>query len=83
MDKELMVFWEIGCGGGKVHGVVSKDKFQQFIDQFKTGLIKSGFDVLETNVIEENKVVEFTSTSGDKKYICYGDYRLNDFIFKR
>lgn len=82
-DSELMAFWEIGCGGGKVHGVVSKDKFQQFIDQFKTGLIKSGFDVIATNVVDENKVVEFVSKSGDKKYICYGDYRLNDFIFKR
>lgn len=82
-ESELIAFWEIGCGGGKVHGVASNDKFQQFIDQFKTSLIKAGFDVLETNIVDENKVVEFVSTNGEKKYICYGNYGLNDFIFKR
>jgi dCMP deaminase len=82
-DSKLIAFWEIGCGGGKVHGIVSKDKFQQFIDQYKTSLIKSGFDVLNYNILDKDKVVEFVAQDGGKKYICFGDYNLNDFIFKR
>ncbi len=82
-DSELIAFWEIGCGGGNVHGIVSKDKFIQFIEQFKTNLIKKDFDVFNYNILDKDKVVEFVAQNGEKKYICFGNYSLNDFIFKR
>lgn len=82
-DAELIAFWEIGCGGGKVHGIVSQDKFQQFIDQFKTNLIKKGFDVFNYNILYRDKIVEFVAQNGEKKYICFGNYEVNQFIFTR
>lgn len=82
-DNNLVVFYEIGCGGGKVHNVISEDKFTSYIDFYKKGLEAKGHDVQKYTINNELNVVEFFVGNKEKKYLYFGKFETNDFIFKR
>jgi len=79
----LIAFWEIGCGGGKVHAVITEDKFNSFIDIYKTNLKKRGIIVTRHNVNDKVGMIEFFVGKKEKLYLYYGKYEMNDFIFNR
>ncbi len=81
--EQLISFWEIGCGGGKVHGVATEDKFYEYLDFFKKKLDSEGHKVVRYVVNDKINVVEFILGDKSKKLLCFGKYELNDFIYKR
>jgi dCMP deaminase len=82
VDK-LIVFWEIGCGGGKVHDVITADKFNSYIEIYKTNMLKKGVKITRHNVNDKIGVIEFFVGKKEKLYLYFGKYEMNDFIFKR
>lgn len=80
---DLIAFWEIGCGGGKVHGIITKDKFDSFIEIYKTNLKKKGYKVTRHLNNHNLKMIEFFVGKKEKLYLRYGKYEINEFIFKR
>jgi dCMP deaminase len=80
---DLIVFWEIGCGGGKVHNVISADKFNSYIDIYKTNMLKRGIKITRHNVNDKVGMIEFFVGKKEKLYLYFGKYEMNDFIFKR
>ena len=81
--SNLISFWEIGCGGGKIHGVISSDLFNQFVYNFKTRLQKRGYKIEKHIVNEDLKVIEFIFEDGSKKLVNYGNFELNEFMYNR
>ena len=79
----LVVFWEIGCGGGKVHNIVTEENFYKYIDYYQKKLEKQGFDIVEHKFDGEVDVVEFLVRNEKSKYLYFGKYEVNDFIFKK
>ena len=82
-ESKLMVFWEIGCGGGKVYNVITEDRFFNYVEYYKKKLEKQGFEIVKYEVNGEVDVVEFFVENEKSKYIYFGKYELNDFIFKK
>lgn len=83
-EDSLVAFWEIGCGGGKVHHIVTEEKFFDYIEYFKKKLEKKyNTKIGMYNIDDENNCVEFFVGKDEKKYICFGKYEINDFIFKK
>lgn len=82
-DNNLMVFYEIGCGGGKVYDVISEDKFIPYIDFYKKGLEAKGHKVQRYMINDKVNVVEFFVGKKEKLYLYFGKYEVNEFIFKR
>ena len=81
--SNLISFWEIGCGGGKIHGVISSDLFNQFVYNFKARLQKQGYKIEKHIVNEDLKVIEFIFEDGSKKLVNYGNFELNEFMYNR
>jgi len=82
-DNNLMAFWEIGCGGGKVFNVITEDKFIPYIDFYKKSLEAKGHKVSRYMINDKINVVEFFVGKKEKHYLYFGKYEVNDFIFKR
>ena len=82
-DNNLMVFYEIGCGGGTIHNVISEDQFISYIDFYKKSLEAKGHDVQKYIINNELNVVEFFVGNKEKLYLYFGKFEANDFIFKR
>jgi len=82
-DNNLMAFWDIGCGGGKVHSVITEDKFLSYIDSYKKDLESKGHKVQRYMINDKINVVEFFVGKKEKHYLYFGKYEVNDFIFKR
>ena len=57
--------------------------FRSYIDYFKKNLEEKGVDVKSFNVDAEYNFVEFLVGDEEKKYLYFGNYEVNDFIFKR
>lgn len=80
----LIAFWEIGCGGGKVHDVITEDKFNPYLEKFKQNLEKQGHKVKRYTVNDKIGVIEFDlGRNNPKKLLNFGKYEQNEFIFKR
>jgi hypothetical protein len=79
----LIAFWEIGCGGGRVHDVISADKFNSYIDKYKKNMEKKGVKITRHNINDKLGVIEFFVGKREKIYLHYGSYELNGFIFNR
>jgi len=82
-DNNLMVFYEIGCGGGTIHNVISEDKFISYIDFYKKSLEAKGHKVQRYMINDKTNVVEFFVGKKEKLYLYFGKFEANDFIFKR
>ncbi len=82
-ESDLIVFWKIGCGGGEVYDVISSDKFKSYIENYKRKLELEGVKVQKYMVNDKINTVEFFVGKNEKKYICYGNYEKDSFIFKR
>ena len=81
-DK-LIAFWEIGCGGGKVHDIITEDRFNSYIDIYKTNLKKKGIKITRYNVNDKVGLIEFFVGKKEKLYLYFGKFEANEFIFKR
>jgi dCMP deaminase len=81
--KPLTVFWKIGCGGGKVFEVISDDKFFDYIEHYKKKLTDDGVDVEGHKIDEEHNAIEIILGEGKNHYLYFGDYEVNEFIYKR
>jgi dCMP deaminase len=79
----LIAFWEIGCGGGKVHDVITVDRFSSYIDKYKKNKLDQGIKITRHNINDKLGVIEFFVGRKEKLYLHYGNYEVNDFIFKR
>jgi len=82
-NEHLMAFWEINCGGGNVHNVITEEKFYNYLEYYKKKLEKQGFDIVEYKISDEVDVVEFLVRDEKSKYLYFGKYEVNDFIFKK
>jgi len=82
-SNSLTVFWEIGCGGGKVYNVITDDKFHSYIEYHKKQLEKQGHKVSRYNVHDKVNMIEFFVGKKEKKYLYFGKYEVNSFIFKK
>jgi dCMP deaminase len=82
-DNNLMVFYEIGCGGGTIHNVISEDQFISYIDFYKKSLEAKGHKVQRYMINDKTNVVEFFVGKKEKLYLYFGKFEANDFIFKR
>lgn len=82
-DNGLISFWEIGCGGGKVHNIITNDKFFPYLDYYKRQLEKKGHKVSRYVVNDKKNIVEFFVGNQEKHYLHFGKYELNDFIFNK
>jgi len=79
----LIAFWEIGCAGGRVHDIVTADKFSSYIDRYKKKKVEQGININRYNVNDKLGVIEFFVGKQEKIYLYYGNYEVNEFIFKR
>lgn len=92
-EDSLMAFWEVGCGGGKVHNIITDENYYKYIDYYQNKLKKQGFDVTGYDILEdaelyklsvgETGVVEFFVRNEKTKYLYFGKYEVNDFIFNK
>lgn len=82
-EDKLIAFWEIGCGGGKVHNIVTEEKFLPYIEYYKRQLERKGHTISAYSLNEELEVVEFILENEKKHYLYHGKYELNDFVFKK
>lgn len=79
-----IAFWEIGCGGGKVHDVITEDKFFDYIQYYINKLSERGLEVKKYNIDNELGLIEFEFDNGSPKHLLsFGEYEINDFIFAR
>lgn len=79
----LMAFWEIGCGGGKVHDIISENHFFAYIDSFKKKMADKGIPVKKYLVNEKMSIIEFHLSGKKKKIVNFGYFEENEFIFSR
>ena len=82
-EDKMIAFWEIGCGGGKVHNIVTEEKFLPYIEYYKKQFEKKGITVLSHSTNDELEVTEFILENEKKHYLYHGKYEVNDFIFKK
>lgn len=76
-NEDFIAFWKINCSGGEVHAIVSTDKFKQYVEFYQEKLEADGYEIdLELNVIK-------FLTSEKTHYLYFGNYEVNDFIYKR
>lgn len=57
--ETLIALWEIGCGGGRVHDVITADKFNSYIDKYKMKKIAQGINITRHNINDKIGVIEF------------------------
>lgn len=82
-EESLIAFWEIGCGGGKVHNIVTEEKFLPYLEYYKKQLEKKGYTVSSYKTNDELELTEFIFDNEKKHYLYHGKYEINDFIFKK
>jgi len=82
-DNNLIVLYEIGCGGGKVYDVISEEKLIPYIDFYKKGLEAKGHKVQRYMINDKINVIEFFVGKKEKQYLYFGKYEINSFIFNR
>lgn len=81
-DKPNWIFWEIGCGGGKVHAVVSHENFDKYVDYHCDRLLRAGADIRGWH-IDENKIINILVGEKETLYLHFAKYEIDEFIFKR
>jgi dCMP deaminase len=84
-DKPNWVFWEIGCGGGKVHAVVSHNNFKKYVDYHVDQMKRQGIDVKMWTINKEFDIINIVIGKSEKenKYLHFAKYETNEFIFNR
>lgn len=82
-SETLIALWEIGCGGGRVHDVITSDKFTSYIDKYKMKKVAQGINITRYNVNDKLGVIEFFVGKKEKLYLHFGNYEVNKFIFTR
>ncbi len=82
-SETLIAFWEIGCGGGRVHDIITADKFTSYIDKYKMKKIAQGIKITRYNINDKLGVIEFFVGKEKKLYLHFGNYEVNKFIFTR
>ena len=82
-NNRLVVFWEIGCGGGTVHDVITEDKIKPYLESYKKRLKEKGHNVTKFTINDKINAVEFNLGRKDKKILNYGFFEKNEFTFKR
>lgn len=82
-SETLIALWEIGCGGGRVHDIITADKFTSYIEKYKMKKIAQGVNITRYNINDKLGVIEFFVGKKEKLYLYFGNYEINQFIFKR
>lgn len=82
-DTSLVAFWEIGCGGGKVHDIITDENFMEYVEMFKHIQEDRGIEIEEYKIDEENSVIEYFVANGKNKYLYFGEFELNNFTHRR
>jgi len=81
--NRLVAFWEIGCGGGKVHDIITEDKIKPYLEHYKNKLKERGYNITKFTINDKINVVEFNVGRKEKKILNFGFFEENEFIFKR
>lgn len=82
-SETLIALWEIGCGGGSVHDIITADNFNSYIDKYKMKKIAQGVNITRYNINDKIGVIEFFVGKKEKLYLHFGNYEVNKFIFTR
>ena len=80
--SNLWAFYKIGCGGGKIHAVVSTDKFLQYIEYHQDKLNEDGHEISGHEINVELNVIKFSGLD-ERHYLYFGNYEVDDFIYNR
>jgi dCMP deaminase len=81
-DVNLWVFYNIGCGGGKIHSIVSADKFKQYVDYHLDKLNEEGREISGYEIDFELKVIKFSGLE-ERHYLYFRNHGVDDFIYTR
>lgn len=79
----LIAIWEIGCGGGKVHDVITIDNFKKYVDSTLKKMNKENYEITDFEVDFELKTIIFKHEEEIVKTLCFDYYELDAFMFTR
>ena len=78
-NSNLWAFYEIGCGGGKIHSIVSADKFKQYVEYHQSKLNEKGADISGYEIDFKLSVIKFSDLE-KTHYLYFGKHGVDDFI---
>jgi len=81
-ESNLWTFYKIGCGGGKIHAIVSADKFKQYVEYHRSKLEGEGYVIDSYEIDFEFKVIKFLGLE-ERHYLYFANQGVDDFIFNR